>query len=482
MTRSRNRQLLSLERLESRDCPTLNVIFTGGNLFILGRPDVIPFDTTHPDNGLDIQVTSATGQVTVTEREGGLVLQNFGTYLVRNNLYIGLANYNSDINVDLNGNRLDSNLIMNLGLGDVNPLAETAGASPNPISIYSSDTMGAPSVAGNITILNGSGVEDLYIGHSGAESMSLAPGPVSAEGIVVDGNVSVNLPNRIDDVNPLSVGDILNILSTTDIRGNVNTTGVDNVNIGEVVANDSTTIQGNLSISDAGSLNELVVHDNGAVNGNLTVQGSEASGFFEQDALFIGAGPVGGAYVGGNVTANLTASNDLFLVLNPATTFAGNVSYTGAGVSTVVLSDATFLGDVAVNVGSGDNLVSSNGTFNGNLTVTGGDGDNNLIALSPTVAGNLTLNLGNGDNNVAFGGSLNGGTLTSTTGNGDDNVSFGGTGTYALNAHLGSGANTLSFDGDPLSSADIVFATHVATDSLTQTGTINGPFSLVNFP
>ena len=120
--------------------------------------------------------------------------------------------------------------------------------------------------------------------------------------------------------------------------------------------------------------------------------------------------------------------------------------------------------------------------FAGNLTVTGGDGNNNLNAFNPSVSGNLTLDLGNGANGVAFAGSLNGGTLASTTGNGNDNVSFAGTGPYALNAHLGSGANTLAFDGDPLSSGNIVFATHVATDSLTQNGTINGPFSLVNYP
>ena len=67
----------SLERLEPQgDCPTLDVIFTGGNLFILGRPDFDPHQTyTYPDNGLDIQVTHKSDldrrSVTVTEKKAG---------------------------------------------------------------------------------------------------------------------------------------------------------------------------------------------------------------------------------------------------------------------------------------------------------------------------------------------------------------------------------------------------------------------------
>ena len=75
-------------------------------------------------------------------------------------------------------------------------------------------------MVGNILALNGSGVEDLSIGANGQST----PG---TNGIVVNGNVNVNLANRIDNGNPLTVGNTLYITGATDIHGNVSTTGVE---------------------------------------------------------------------------------------------------------------------------------------------------------------------------------------------------------------------------------------------------------------
>jgi hypothetical protein len=469
---SRKRVRLSLEHLESRVCPTLNVIFTGGNLFILGRPAPIPINTV--TDGLNIQVTSSTGAVTVTEVENGATVANFGTYIVRKNLYLGLTDYDTDINVDLNGQRLFANVTMNLGLGDHTPFGALITSTPNPINIYDSTNSGTASVAGNITVLKGSGIELLSIGAN-------ALLPPSTNGIEVDGDVNVHMPNRIDN-SGLTTGDNLFISGTSDIRGDVNTTGVDNVTVGESVSNDSTTIRGNLNVTNAGALNEVVTQVYGTVGGNISMHGSAATGAFLPDELILGSG-ITPTTVGGNVTLDLTAfQNDEFDVA-AGSTIEGNVAYTGVGASAVNMNGSVF-GDTVLTMSDAANLVTMgpSASFNGDLHILAGHG-NNTIALAPTIGGNLRLDLGNGDNLVTFLGTMDGGTLTSNTGNGDNTITLGGTGPYGLVAHLGSGANTMSFDADQTGSTDIEFAPHVgAVDTLNQSGTIHGPFKLVNYP
>jgi hypothetical protein len=473
MNRSRKRPRLALEHLEARDCPTLDVIFTGGNLFILGRPDAIPINAVN--DGLNIQVTSGSGAVTITEVENGATVANFGTYVVRKNLYVGLTNTNTDINFDLNGQRLYANLLLNLGLGDFIPFGNLIPpGTPNPINVYDSTDSGTASVAGNITAVNGSGIELLSIGAN-------ALLPPSTKGITVDGDVNVHFPNRIDD-NFLSTGDNLFISGASVIRGDVNTTGVDNVTVGESVSNDSTTIMGNLNVTNAGALNEEVTQVYGTVGGNITLNGSAAPGTFLPDELILGFGSTT-TTVGGNVTQALTAFQNDEFDMAAGSTIAGNLAYSGSGASLVNLNGSV-LGDSVVTMSDAANQVNAGPSayFGGDLHIIAGNGDN-TIALAPTIDGNLRLDLGNRDNSVSFTGAMNGNTLTANIGNGNNNVAVGGTGPYGLVARLGSGANTLAFDADQLSSGDIEFATHVgAIDTLNQSGVIHGPFSLVNFP
>jgi hypothetical protein len=472
MNLSRKRSRLALEHLEPRDCPTLNVIFTGGNLFILGRPDAIPINTV--TDGLNIQVTSSTGAVTVTEVENGATIANFGTYLVRKNLYVGLTNYDTDINVDLNGQRLYANLTFNLGFGDFNPLGALIFGTPNPINIYDSTNSGTASVAGNITVLKGSGIELVSIGAN-------ALLPPSTNGITVDGDVNVHMPNRIDN-NFLSTGDNLFISGASVIRGNVNTTGVDNVTVGESVSNDSTTILGNLNVTNAGALNEMVTQVYGTVGGSIAMSGSAAPGTFLPDELILGFGSTTTS-VGGNVTQALTAFQNDEFDMGPGSTIAGNLAYSGSGSSAVNMNGGV-LGDSVLTMSDAANVVNMGPSafFNGDLHLQAGNG-NNTFALSPTIGGNLRLDLGNGDNSVSFTGTMNGGTLTANLGNGNNNVAVGGTGPYGLVAHLGSGANNVAFDADQLSSGDIEFATHAgAVNTLNQSGVLHVPFTLVNYP
>src|SRR5205823_2055811 len=135
--------------LERRDCPTLNLVFVGGNLFIMGRPTSV---TTAVGDGLKVQVTSAAGAVTVSEVQGGATIRNYGTYLVRKNLYLGLTDYDTDINIDANGQRLFANVIVNLGLGDRTPFNGALPTTTNPLNIYDGTGSSTASVAGNITV------------------------------------------------------------------------------------------------------------------------------------------------------------------------------------------------------------------------------------------------------------------------------------------------------------------------------------------
>ena len=468
------RTRLTLEHLEPRDCPALSVLFTGGNLFILGRPDTIPINDTN--DGLNIQVTSSTGAVTVTEVENGAVIANFGTYIVRNNLYLGLTDYSTDINVDLNGQRLYSNLIMNLGLGDQSPSGALVFGIPNPINIYDSTNSGTASVAGNITVVNGSGVEIVSIGANAL----LSP---STNGITVDGNVNASLYDGIDN-RFLGTGNNLFISGTTTVLGSVNTSGVENVTVGEDVSNDSTTIMGNLNVTNAAALNEGIVQVYGTVGGNVNVQGSRSTGTFLPDELILGS-LITPTTVGGNVTANLTASvNDEFDV-SAISTIQGNVAYSGVGASVLTLN-GTVLGNTVLALSGANNTVSSNqgAFFSGDMQIyAAGNGNNDLSQFNPTLQGNLTLNFGNGNNNFGFAGNMDGGTLAATFGNGDNTVTLdSATGLFALKAQFGSGANTLSFNANLLSSGDIEFAPNAGLDVINQTGAISGPFKLVNYP
>src|SRR4051812_48496108 len=107
MTTPNRRRRLALELLERRDCPTLNVIYTGGSLFLLGRPATT--GTAFRD-GVYVTQNSSEGALTVTEVQGGTTVKNYGTYIVRKNLYLGLTDYDTDISIDTNGFRLPANI------------------------------------------------------------------------------------------------------------------------------------------------------------------------------------------------------------------------------------------------------------------------------------------------------------------------------------------------------------------------------------
>src|SRR5579859_4181356 len=107
-----------LDVLEDRTCPSLSLHTIGPNLTIGGVPST------------SLQGLTITG-VGGTNFDVSDGVKDLGTFSVTGNLNLDLSKYNSPITLDLNGQALPGNLVINLGKGNV-------FSSPRPISIISS--------------------------------------------------------------------------------------------------------------------------------------------------------------------------------------------------------------------------------------------------------------------------------------------------------------------------------------------------------
>jgi hypothetical protein len=435
------RARLHLENLEDRTCPSFTIRAIAGSLYINGTPQLAG-PTAVGDQFL-VQETSA-NHLTVQENYGGNT-KTYGTFPAGKNIFVTLAHYNTNINVDFNGFTWGGSLLMNLGLGD------TDLSTTNPVSIYSG-VMGG-SIRGNVTVLNGSGGEQIAIGQVGS-----SPGTPAA--LNVGGNVTVAARKAGSNPFALNAGDSLFIGPGSIIGGNLTTAFVDGVNIGEgsvsgVTPTPLSTVMGNVTISDAGSSHFIDVEDFGVVGGNVSVTGTTFGDTFtlEQtvDAL--------GGTIAGNLTLNLGAGNGAFgdlVDLAAGTSVGGTASITSLGGPNVGIAGGLYelgsavSGDLTLNMGVGDNTVIFTGSVSGNMRVTAANGTNDLGggalggSFTGTVDGNLTLHFGNGTNTADIVNSP-GGTLFWTSGNGSDTLSLEAAFFDAF-INLGTGTNNLTLN------------------------------------
>src|SRR5262245_42078796 len=147
------RRPLKLEALEDRQCPTVNISFLSGDLYIMGAPNAV------------LAVTE-TGPRLFQVKDGTAAL---GTYLVSRNLNISLSRHPEDVNVQVNATGLGGNLYMSLGTGDsVGP--------PSTVHVFGGR------IGGNVTIVKGNGNEtlDLGIDSTGGKAPVSVGGSVSA--------------------------------------------------------------------------------------------------------------------------------------------------------------------------------------------------------------------------------------------------------------------------------------------------------------
>jgi hypothetical protein len=371
---------LRLEHLEDRHCPSFTISATGGNLFIAGTPQAGP---TSSEQYL-VQETSA-NKFLVQETIGAMT-KTYGTFPAGKNIFITLAHYNTNINVDFNGFTFGGNLVMNLGLGD------TDLSTTNPVSIYSSVAGG--SIRGNVTVLNGSGGEIIAIG-------KILTSPAAPFALTVGGNVTVAA--RKADGNPFAsnAGDALDVVPGSTIDGNLTTTFVDGVDIGEIAVSGVTptpltTVGGNFSLTSLGGPNV------GILGGLYFLDGS----------------------VGGSATVNMGAGDN-------SLEFSGTVD-----------------GNMLVSAGNGSNDLGGGitGPVGGNLTFAFGNGTNTAtIANAP--GGTLYWTSGNGSDTLNLGPSFF--TAFIDFGTGSNTLALDASGNTALEGTVkaSGGTNTFTQNG-----------------------------------
>ncbi|MFO0841497.1 MAG: hypothetical protein U0797_03720 [Gemmataceae bacterium] len=416
---------LRLETFEDRLCPAISIRLVGPDLFITGRPLAGPtsgeqfrIQETAP-NRFSVQDVTLSGTKT------------YGTFPVSRLLSVSLAHYNTNVNVDVNGNTFTGSVMLNLGLGDTNP------ATVNPVSVFSGVAGGT--VRGNVTFLRGSGSEVLNIGQIGTT-------PVTPAALEVFGSVAA--VGRNTQGSPrlfFNAGDTLFVGPGSTVRGNLNTSFIDSVDIGEPTPTDLTTVAGSVNINNATAPNFLGVNVFGVVGRSLTATGTRQGDSF---TLAPTAAATGGV-INGNLTLNLgTASNIGELVtLAAGATVGGNASIQSLGGPNVGLSgglysiDSAISGNLILSLGQGDNLLAFTGSVSGNVSVRADNGDNDLSAFTGTVDGNLVIRLGNG-NNTATIANAPGGRLSWVSGNGTDALTLG-TGLFNVNILFGTDTNTL---------------------------------------
>jgi hypothetical protein len=410
-----------LERLEARDCPAFNVYYTSTTLLVKGHP-TLPF--VNPGDGLQLQL-QPTGTVQVREVGGGTTI-NYGSYKPPQNIQIVLDyDTDHDLTFNLGGGRVPSNLLINLGAGQTDVLAI------HPVNLINGE------LGGNLTVLNGSGGELINLGQS--ENFGAQP-------LRVDGDTSFVLAAN----QTLLGGDYLFVNAGSELRGQLSTNEVDNVNIGESplpgVNSGVAYVRKNLFDSGPVSKNVSKLDVFGEVDGSVSFQGTPAIDPFFSDAVTVESG----ALVVGNLSAALGNGNGSFGLFG---TVEGNVTFTGALGNDFVNLLGTVFGSVQMDLRSGNNTVVFPGTVFGNLSIAAGNGDNDLTNINGTVGGGLTFNLGNG-NNAAVVANAPGGVLTWLSGNGNDSLTLGsgltaGSETWSINALFGSGDDVFTLAGTP---------------------------------
>jgi hypothetical protein len=449
---------LQLEQLEARDCPAFNISYTSSLLLIRGHP-TLPF--VNPGDGLQLNLVG--GLVRVTE-VGGATTITYGSYRPPQTIQVSLDyNTDHDLTVNMNGGRLPSNLLLNLGKGNTDVL------SPHFDNIING-TLG-----GNLTILGGVGGEFINLGDF-----------LGTQPVVIQGDTQAVLGNQPTPIG----GDFLNVNPGSQLFGRLTGNGVDNITIGlpgvgpGVVHKDVS-----LNVAVSKNVGKLFILD-GEVDGNVSFQGSPVIEPFFSDSVVIGDAPTSTAVVLGSVTAALGNGTGVFEI-EAGSSVNGSVFLTGALGDDDVALDGAVLGSVQMNLRSGNNTVEfgPSGLVLGDLSISADNGNNDLTNFNGTVDGNLTFHLGNGDDSLTI-ANAPGGRLSWTSGNGNDSVTLApptANQVWNVNIQFGTGDDTLTLAGagmGELLTGRVDGGGRIIANVFNQGAnwTLVSPFTLSNFP
>jgi fibronectin-binding autotransporter adhesin len=487
-----------VERLESRDCPSLTTMYNAGTLTLSGVPTAVPGEQ------LLIQRVSGTNYDVRDQAPepftgtGGL---DIGTFNITHDLHLNFTSFRADININLNGGTFPGSIFVNLGAGNKDSFLPGL-VTPHPVSVYGGT---GSAVNGSISFQQGSGQEIFAVGQIGFDTTSPATESVAVYGsVTATGSMASGFTGNSLFIGPASV-----------VYGTVTGTQMNQVSVGAFLAPDG-RVGGNLLINDSGSAIGADVTILGVIGGSVTVNGTNAG---DTVALFDPTAPGTPGTIGGNLSA-LLGNGTNFVTMDTGTAVGGSVTVMGGnGANTIsgnLLSGTPgFAGTVGksmtIGFGNGNNTIAlgSSNAIGGGLNVTVGGG-NNAITLANQVAALASLSLGNGTNSVDVtgvmyssfyvtagngtntftldpGGQILGSTLSYRGGSGSNTVQIlnGAANPFALNVTFVGGTRTIELGaGISLGSATLDFGTGPGTKNLLYDGglIVTWPQIVRNFP
>ncbi|MFO0877985.1 MAG: hypothetical protein U0840_11580 [Gemmataceae bacterium] len=427
---------LRLESLEKRECPAVVVKVYPTLVQVRGIP-----------NG-DLEVTGTGTPYQFTIKDNGSTL---GTFTLGGSLLIQTPSRPGSISIDLNSTTIGGNVILDLGNG--------GPGTDDEVEIFDADAttgLGTGTIRGNLTIINGSGQENVYVGAN-----FTAPSTVDSRPVTVRGNVTAAGRTNRNLLDTFVLGEDSNV------RGNISTSQYEDVTIGfqdvSLLA-EQTVIGGNINITLSGASQGLTANFYGVAGRNITVNGATSTPGF--NTFNIAPGDPGiDSLIRGNVTATLgpAITANAFVIQAGAgtetTVIQGNVrlsspSSTIGSLADFVVLDGTVRQSVWVNMGAGDNDLTFSGQIDGSLYYTGGNGENNFGTGGTNVfdgilAQNLYIRVGNGDNNISVQTAV-GNTFTIRAGSGQNAVDILPTAAtiYTVDFIFGNGDNTVTLNSD----------------------------------
>ena len=459
------RTRLHVERLEARDCPALSVSLLPTALLITGTP-----------NGNLTIVGQANGNFKISNGAATI-----GEFNLNRNLQLNLRSVPGEVEIDLAGQTIGGNVIINLGTGSTK-----AGTS---IDLFSTGALGK--LSGNVTILGGNGKEFFGLGGQTDNVGTLTSLPVQ-----IGGNVTIAAR-----AGALGNGDRLQVGGGTKLQGGLSTSQVDQVSIGEQNGV-LTTVGGNVSITTTGATPGTLVTAYGTFGKAFTVNtaASTTTGVNSFSTAGVAAGI--DTTIGGNLSVSLGTAQggNIFEILSTGGQSAivnGNTSFTSSNRAVTPLTDLFTVqgitnGNLTINMGGGDNDVdfAASAFVGGNLSIRAEGGGINNLTLAGTVgsggalSGNAFISLGNGVNTVNITSETISGKLTYRGGNGTNNFTLAPTVDTTFNVDLlfGTGTNTVDLSSPLTTLTGVITGTGGNNTFIQNDATLLETLRFVRFP
>ncbi len=382
------------------------------------------------------------------------------------------------------GSNLADTFTLNLGgFGYAGSLTANTGNGADTITILGAT---GSSINGPINISEGLGQapndDTLNLNGTGATGAVVFGGSIQA--LHGAGTATLNLGNTTAGM-------------TTSVHGNLTISDFTTINLGGgTTSTVAATVGGNLTVLDAneGRVVTIGTNDGFTVQGNVNVSTGTASDVVTLRALSVSGstqfnlGEGANAFTMGTQTAALATAS-----------FNGNFGLTegnGANTNNVVEGMAVG-GDVNVKIGDGNStfvdVAGSRPVTNGSFNLTAGNGNDTITlfgdTLTASLAGNATIKVGNGNNTVLVSGAP-AGTLNFTCGAGTDSLTLtAGAIAQVWNVDLNFGikSDTLALTASSVfprvTLAGSITGSGVAINTFTNVGfTLSPTLLLTNFP